>query len=509
MVAVGDSITMGTQDFTTVHDRQEWSYGSQLAKQLGVPFGQPLVTEGGIGPRTWVDGKFDPIRNAGIQAGLRRASAPLAFYLRYLGIPSEEALDRVYRAPGMGQRDPATVGEEQHNFAVAGYELRHVEDVASTKDYLAQMRQGSESMGGLTGEVPLIHAALQEGGPDPLGSALDQAVDKDPDLVLLWAGNNDALETSGGLVDDRTLTPLADGPWEFWDQDPITGSPVHRRLEGMKGFEASTKSLFERLRTETDAQVLVMNIPEVTAIPFLRTLGEKVGDLPFRILAVDGTDVTERLEQWTIPNGVRGGSRPEFPAGSRVNLIRLMGAFLAAGPVRSADEMDQRLRDLTAARALFTEAEVLDTDEIATVNGRIRAYNEVLAREAQGDARFHLVDMHGIFEEVHRDGRPLRGEGEEVRVTSTFTGARERGMEGMFSFDGVHPSDTGHAVLANLMLDRLRQDLGDDPKWAFLRDVQPVDEKAVFRGDPHRAGAVAVPLVPEALDWLRGSGLPG
>ena len=59
----------------------------------------------------------------------------------------------------------------------------------------------------------------------------------------------------------------------------------------------------------------------------------------------------------------------------------------------------------------------------------------------------------------------------------------------MFSFACIHPSDVGYAVVANEIMDKVRTDLKDDPRFATLVQAKPVDEKEALAGDPHRAGA--------------------
>ena len=70
----------------------------------------------------------------------------------------------------------------------------------------------------------------------------------------------------------------------------------------------------------------------------------------------------------------------------------------------------------------------------------------------------------------------------------------------MFSFDGVHPSDTGHAVVANVLLDTIKSELGDDPRFAAFEAANPVDEKAVYSNDPHRDSRQVLVLERSALE---------
>lgn len=511
MVALGDSLTAGTQDGVTLQSRQRVSYTQQLADQAGIPYNQPLLTEDGIPPRIWVDGKFDEEHYRAVIGRLVKAAAPLAFYLKTIGIPPD--VSRMYKVEGMGRRDPATLDRPerpQHNFAVPGYELRHLTGVGSVRDYLVEMRSGAEGLGGLAQQVPLVHSMLQNDTDNSPGSAAYQAISRDPDVVVLWAGNNDALGTISGVVDDRNLTPLLSQRWHYWDQNPVTGNWSQKTTRDTKpGFLQSARELLQRLREGTHAEIFLFNIPDVTVIPYLRPLGEPVGDLPFRVIAANDEDVTDLVESWVPPTRVKGAGldgREHFPPGSRVGLVKMMEAFTARGAIRSRADMEERLRELAGQDGLFTEFDVLDAAEVREVSQRIEEFNALLEAEAAGP-RVHMIDIHRVLEELKERGRSLRGPGEEVRVTNTFTGSRDRGMDGIFSFDGVHPSDTGHAVLANVLLDRMRTDLGDQPAFQFLREVEPVDEKAAYAGDPHRKAGTFM-LTPEAVAVMKKGCLP-
>jgi len=164
------------------------------------------------------------------------------------------------------------------------------------------------------------------------------------------------------------------------------------------------------------------------------------------------------------------------------------------GVPQDLDELRTRLRE-DPQNALVGEDDVLDPDEIAVVSQRIRDFNQVLQEAAQLSPRVHLVDVHAALDDAVRQGRQLRGAGPDEWVVPNFTGAPDtQGRDGIFSYDGVHPSDTGHAVLANLILDKLRQDLGSQPRFSRFQNLPPLDEKAVHHADPHAPGAAAVIL---------------
>lgn len=490
-VALGDSLTAGMQDATLISRGQERSYVNQFAQRAELDFKQPLIGDEGIPPGLFLDEKASVIRALVryAQVGLA-AAGPLASLALGL-VPPELALLPLYHAGGMGQREEhGTV----QNLAIPGFELRHLTDVANVGDLMTEMAARAESSGALIALGPYVREILQDGKSAEHGqSEVDRAIAQQPDLVTLWAGNNDALESAlMSDVDDRTLTPIEDRTWEYHSYNPITGRRTpHRTEEVQTGFRnalVGEQGVLTRLLEETDAHVVIMNIPDVTVIPFLREVGKKVGPLPFRIVLPGGADVTQRIENWTIPTSIRGDGhdgRTAFPEGTRIGIGMLLTKFLHFMTDEGVEDFEDALT-LMDSGGVFTEDEVLDPDEIETVRDRTRQFNELIAQAAD-DPRVHLVDINSVLNRSKADGIALQGEGPEVTVSNTFTGLKDaQGREGFFSYDGVHPSDVGHAVIANLVLDTVKAELSHLPKFERFADVEPVDEKAVFAADPHR-----------------------
>ena len=511
MVAVGDSLTAGMQDGICRADRQRAGYVPLVAAAAGIPMNLPLIVGGSVPPAFFSETAFDVKHALELRKALIKGVAPLALYLEYVGMANDYSA--VWKLPEMGHRDPASLDtpqHPQHNFAVSGLELRHMVDVRSARDYVLETRDFIEDKSDLVVRLPGIREILQNGADVGRGSQIDQAIAKKPDVVLFWGGANDVLAAAtGGVVDDRTLTPVTDQIWDFNHQDLVTQKWVRRQTQHeVKGLWSSLigpQGALTRLLNETTAEIVAMNLPDVTTIPNLRVVGRPLGSLPFRVVLPDGTDATSRLEQFIIPTRVKSalkGQREQYPAGSRVGLVTVLSALVAGHRIESAADLEAAMRDLTRDGAL-TENDVLDRDELAAVQERIDDFNRLLQQTAARNKRIHLVDAHAMMNEIATTGRALRGTGPDVTVTTTFTGTpTSDGRDGMFSFDGFHPSNTGHAMIANAVLDRLRADLGANPRFACFRDARPVDEKAAYQADPHRTARPAFMLAPENVDTL-------
>ncbi len=80
---------------------------------------------------------------------------------------------------------------------------------------------------------------------------------------------------------------------------------------------------------------------------------------------------------------------------------------------------------------------VLDPGEIQTINSAVASFNQIISAHA---AQIHspVVDVNALFASFSQNPPMLDG----------FTGTR-RYLGGMFSLDGIHPSDIGYAYLAN------------------------------------------------------------
>lgn len=83
---------------------------------------------------------------------------------------------------------------------------------------------------------------------------------------------------------------------------------------------------------------------------------------------------------------------------------------------------------------------VMDANEVQTIASTIQQYNQIIAQEAAA-AKMPVVDIHSLLEYVHANPISIGN----LALTTHYLG-------GMFSLDGVHPSNIGHAIIANEFL---------------------------------------------------------
>ncbi|MBW8746061.1 MAG: hypothetical protein JF584_00665, partial [Acidobacteria bacterium] len=89
---------------------------------------------------------------------------------------------------------------------------------------------------------------------------------------------------------------------------------------------------------------------------------------------------------------------------------------------------------------------VLTASEVTAVQALVNSYNQVIQQQAQAVGAT-VVDMHAYFASMQA-GVTVNGK----IATTAFLG-------GLFGLDGIHPSNTGYALLANQFLAALNAKL--------------------------------------------------
>ncbi len=249
-----------------------------------------------------------------------------------------------------------------------------------------------------------------------------QAIKANPTTIFLWIGNNDAL--------------IAD----------LTGTPAS--MTSVANFTTQYQALITELTTMTSAHLVIGNIPDVTAVPYLTPaatilgLYSQVTGLPTATLSalfgiVPGDFVT--------------------PAGTTE-----IGAILTH---KQATPLD--------------DAGVLTAAEVVTVKAQVTAFNQVIAAQAQASGAT-LVDINALFAQITASGLTVNG----YPGTATFLG-------GFFSLDGIHPTNTGYAVVANKFIDTVNA--------AFKGSIPDVPLGPVAAADPLWPPNIASHLTPAII----------
>ena len=199
-------------------------------------------------------------------------------------------------------------------------------------------------------------------------------------------------------------------------------------LTPLPAFEAAYTTVTSRLAA-TGAAMVLANIPDVTVIPYL-TSAEKVALLAGQPLDVLGP--------------VLGLSRGDFvtPDAFPLILARLANPALGKLPGNV----------------------VLDKSEVEIIRDRIEGYNHVIAKQAHENGAA-LVDIHGLLNRIQAKGYVV----DHQKLTADFLG-------GIFSLDGIHPTNTGYAIVGNEFITELNRE--------FKTDIRDIPLAEIKSGDP-------------------------
>ncbi len=269
----------------------------------------------------------------------------------------------------------------------------------------------------------ILHSLVLAGHPTGM-SQVDLAESLDPTTVVLWLGSNDVLWAMIG-ADARFITPE-------------------------KEFKRAYRRVISRL-ARTGATLVTADIPDITVIPFLTPaveFAEKFGLSPWELGLEEGDFVTTLSASPLVASGYIG----PLPNGGCIEL--------------PADE-------------LFCADVVLEREDAKAIRRATRTFNRFIARQAKkhgaalmrANALLKHIDQVGYDVDVEESGNE-----DDRAETQTITTAY---ADGVFSFDGIHPSNTGHAVLANAFIAVLNRKFG--------ADIDPIEDEEIaeiFANDP-------------------------
>lgn len=142
---------------------------------------------------------------------------------------------------------------------------------------------------------------------------------------------------------------------------------------------------------------------------------------------------------------------------------------------------------------------VLDSDEITIIQERLAVFNSIIQREA-GRIGMPVVDLNARFAEY-------------VLTPPTFAGipATRNLLGGLFSLDGVHPSNIGQALVANEFIEVMNENFGlelpilDEETLTLIFLLDPSIDKD---GDGQVTGRPGAGLVETLMLRLGYSGDP-
>ena len=229
----------------------------------------------------------------------------------------------------------------------------------------------------------------------------------------------------------------------------LTGMPSN--MTSVANFTTQYQTLMTQLTTLTPAHLVIGNIPDVTQVPYLQPAAQ--------VLA-------ETSQQTRLPTSFLSGLLGIVP-GDYVN-----PTGLAEIPLIVSQKQKGPIDD----------AGVLTAAEAVTVQAQVTAFNQVIAAQAQA-ANATLVDINALFKQLTTSGITING----YTGTAAFLG-------GFFSLDGIHPTNTGYAVVANKFIDTMNTAISTKIPDVPLGPVAAVDPLWPPNLVPHAVSAHALTM---------------
>ncbi|WP_171032964.1 SGNH/GDSL hydrolase family protein [Fodinibius saliphilus] len=253
----------------------------------------------------------------------------------------------------------------------------------------------------------------------------NQVAKQNPTFITFWLGNNDVLGfvTSGG--EGQSITPAAN----------FTNL-----------YQASAQGL-----AATGASVMVYTIPDVTNIPFvfyLRTQLEQQGAITFNSSSQSYQLVTEN-GNFDIYIDVDGNAevmrKDDFPLLSAQSYF----AKVQAGEVQPPVQPSTAIPDELVLDGNLATQDPSDS-ELERAAAAVAQYNGTIASVASNN-NFAVVDINKIFSDIFTTFQSSQGQ-----MGYQTDGLNLRPVPGeLFSFDGIHPTNRGAAVIANQSIEVL------------------------------------------------------
>ena len=214
-----------------------------------------------------------------------------------------------------------------------------------------------------------------------------------------------------------------------------SGSPVS--MTDIATFTQDFQQVITALHTQTKATLIVANIPDVTLVPYLTPAAT--------VIAQAATETGQPQTQIATELGIQPGDL--------VNATGLSQAQNAVSAIQKGNTPTP-----------LTDSGFLNAAEITQVQTTVSQYNMAIAQQVVGVGGV-LVDMNTYIKTLAQNGMMINN----YNATTGFLG-------GLFSLDGLHPTNTGYALIANQFITAINT----SQKTTFAQ----VDVSTVAAADP-------------------------
>lgn len=404
-VAVGNSLAAGYQNGALYGEAQDYSYPRLLARQMQLSedeFKYPRLSPG-IGNRIEI-ASFNP---PGSPSPINTVIVPLA--------GTNDVVNYIRMQPETGYQ----------NLGIPGAILSDYLGTAVDPNFANRMNPANGN--------PFYAITL---GPTAT-SIHSKVAAQNPSFVTFWLGNNDILGyvTSGGVLPANSVenfTALYNG------------------------------SLAQLLAINNNLKVVAATIPGVTDIPYTTTVTATTkniltasnapglaimqgsGTATFIPTASLGTQALLLLTAQVILPYL------QQPTGAPWRIVADGAGIPVSALLASYGGTIDTTEAFGSLKNPIPHNFVLDAAEIQFARDRVAAFNAAIKNAVQANSsRVALVDVNAIFAEITNNGG-ITVDG----ITLTPTPLS------LFSLDGVHPTNRGHAVVANEFIKVINEKFG-------------------------------------------------
>ena len=192
------------------------------------------------------------------------------------------------------------------------------------------------------------------------------------------------------------------------------------------------QNVAESTLASASGSLVVANIPDVTLLPYLTSVDglAQILDLPVPFVET-----------------VFGLNHGDLVTPYAFALIEAMGGSLTLLPESISDG-----------------PVIIRAASVAQIRETVVAYNAIIAEVAASNGAV-LVVLYSLVNDLAAHGMVVRGQ----KLTTGFLG-------GLFSYDGVHPTNTGYAVIANEFIKAMNRNL--------RAGIPPISIEQVAKTDP-------------------------
>ena len=239
------------------------------------------------------------------------------------------------------------------------------------------------------------------------------------------------------------------------------------------GFKASIDAAVKYLANLTGGDGVIADIPDITSIPYFNTI-------PYNPIVLNQTQAGQLNAAYTRYNGAMKlmglPYRIKFQAGANPMVISDPSmplpdslSYLKIRQIKS-DELVMLELPTDSLKCAYWGTQkpvpdqyILTESEIQKVKQATSSYNaEMLSLAKQYNLAF--VDFNSIMKSIEHNGLTVDG----VHFTTKFITGN------LFSFDGVHLTPQGNAVVANYFIDAINKQYDAHIPKVNISDYPPV-----------------------------------